>query len=135
MCKDITDQVESAQRWRQEAVEDKLTGLYTRRYGEELTKNAALKARTLRTPLAIIRWGGEEFVILLDDCPRPPGLALAERIRRQVESLHDQEVGTVTLSLGLAMLEPDETVEQTIVRADAALYPSKNLGRNRVSVA
>lgn len=176
LSKDITEQVQSEQKWRQEAVEDKLTGLYTRRYGEELTKKSALKARTQGTPLAVIicdidhfkrindtfghaagdrvlrsvsqtlrqavrsgdavvRWGGEEFVILLDNCSQRPGVELAERIRGQVEALRDEEVGVVTLSLGLAMLQPAELVEQTIARADAALYQSKHAGRNRVSVA
>lgn len=176
VSKDITEQVESEQKWRQEAVEDKLTGLYTRRYGEELAKRSALKAQTDGTPLAVIicdidhfkrvndtyghaagdrvlrsvaqslrqavrtadavvRWGGEEFVILLDTCPQTAAVELAERIRRQVEAQPDVEVGTVTLSLGLALLKPDETIEQAIARADTALYQSKHGGRNRVSVA
>ena len=176
VSKDITEQVESEQKWRQEAVEDKLTGLYTRRYGEELTKKSALNAHAQGTPLAVIvcdidhfkrvndnfghaagdrvlssvarslrqavrsadkvvRWGGEEFVILLDNCPQTAGVELAERVRRQVEAQPDVEVGVVTLSLGLAILKPDESIEQTIARADAALYQSKHGGRNRVSVA
>ena len=176
VSKDITAQVESEQKWRQEAVEDKLTGLYTRRYGEELVKKSALRAQALGTPLAVIvcdidhfkcvndsfghaagdrvlssvaqslrlavrsadaviRWGGEEFVILLDNCPQAAAVDLAERIRRQVEAQPDAEVGTVTLSLGLAMLRLDETIEQCIARADAALYQSKEGGRNRVSLA
>lgn len=174
--KDVTKQVESEQKWRQEAVEDKLTGLHTRRHGEELAKKSALRAHALATPLAVIvcdidhfkrvndsfghaagdrvlaavahslrqavrsadvviRWGGEEFVILLDNCPQAAAVDLAERIRRQVEAQPDAEVGTVTLSLGLAMLRLDETIEQSIARADAALYQSKHGGRNRVSLA
>lgn len=94
----------------------------------------ALK-QAVRGKDAVVRWGGEEFLVLLEDCPREPAQQLAERIRSRVEALADTEVGKVTLSLGLATLAPDESVGQLIERADAALYVAKESGRNRVSVA
>lgn len=94
----------------------------------------ALK-QAVRGKDVVVRWGGEEFLVLLEDCPEAPGQQLAERIRLRVEGLTDAEVGQVTLSLGLATLATDESVDRLIERADAALYAAKQSGRNRVSVA
>lgn len=104
--------------------------------GDRVIVNVARALRqTVRHKDAVIRWGGEEFLILLDDCPAEPAQQLAERIRSRVEALQDDEVGRVSLSLGLATLAVDESVEQLIERADMALYAAKQGGRNRVSVA
>ena len=73
--------------------------------------------------------------MLLEHCEQAPGVLLAERIRHRVEAHHDADVGKVTLSLGLATLKPDETMEQLIARADEALYEAKHGGRNRLSIS
>lgn len=92
-------------------------------------------ARTLRNAVrgkdAVVRWGGEEFLIVLDNCTTAAGLDLAERIRKRIEAHRDDEGGTVTLSLGLATLQDGESIQQLIARADAALYEAKRSGRNR----
>jgi len=89
----------------------------------------------VRSRDCVIRWGGEEFLVLLEHCEQAPGVLLAERIRHRVEAHHDADVGKVTLSLGLATLKPDETMEQLIARADEALYEAKHGGRNRLSIS
>ena len=104
--------------------------------GDRVIVNVAKALRhTVRGRDAVIRWGGEDFLVLLDDCPAEPGQQLAERMRARVEALQDEEVGRITLSLGLATLAADDTLEQLIERADTALYAAKQAGRNRVSVA
>ncbi len=81
----------------------------------------------------IARVGGEEFVMLL------PGTAL-EPARLQCEFLR-QEIAVlpinlpVTVSIGVAQLQPGERAEQCLKRADQALYQAKHLGRDRVVVA
>jgi diguanylate cyclase (GGDEF)-like protein/PAS domain S-box-containing protein len=86
---------------------------------------------------AVGRWGGEEFVAVVD----APGIgalaATAERMRALVEqshlTVHEREVG-VTVSIGAALAGPGDTVESVLRRADALLYDAKLAGRNRVSV-
>jgi diguanylate cyclase (GGDEF)-like protein/PAS domain S-box-containing protein len=96
---------------------------------------ARILQQAVRASDAVIRWGGEEFVILLDDCPQAPAIELGQRIRTRVSAHHDAEVGQITLSLGLATREAGETMDRLIARADAALYEAKRAGRNRLTVA
>ncbi|AOZ04285.1 sensor domain-containing diguanylate cyclase (plasmid) [Cupriavidus sp. USMAHM13] len=100
-----------------------------------LTKVAGILRQAVRSGDAVIRWGGEEFVVVLDNCTRVDAIELAERIRARVNAFQDAEVATLTLSLGLATLTLDETIDQLIARADAALYEAKRGGRNRLSVS
>jgi len=89
-------------------------------------------ARSLDT---VIRWGGEEFMIVLADCVIGDAVLLAERVRTRVHAHRDSEVGSLTVSLGIAQLEAGETIDALIARADAALYDAKRAGRNAVSVS
>lgn len=104
--------------------------------GDRVLRDVAHILRSaVRSRDCVIRWGGEEFLVLLEHCEQAPGVLLAERIRHRVEAHHDADVGKVTLSLGLATLKPDETMEQLIARADEALYEAKHGGRNRLSIS
>lgn len=96
---------------------------------------ARILRQATRSRDAVIRWGGEEFLIVLDKCPPTLAIELAERIRGRVEARQDAKIGKLTLSLGLASLAPSETIEQLIARADTALYAAKRSGRNRLSVS
>ncbi len=81
------------------------------------------------------RWGGEEFLILLPETAGDAAAAMAERIRARVESEPFPEVGTVTVSLGVATAGLRPTADELVKRADDALYQAKREGRNRVCVA
>ncbi len=87
------------------------------------------------------RYGGEEFVVLLPDTPLEGARQLAERIRGIVErcrikrSTDQGAVANIMVSLGVANLRPGEKAADFVARADAALYASKDAGRNRVTVA
>ena len=97
-----------------------------------------LLSRTCRAQDIVARWGGEEFLILLPATDGEAALALAERIRQTVASqplVYANASVTPALSLGVAELEPGETLDSAIARADHALYRSKEDGRNRVTVA
>jgi diguanylate cyclase len=87
------------------------------------------------------RYGGEEFLVLLPETPVSAAAALAEQFRQAFakakvrRSGSDKVIDQMTISIGVASPRPDELLEQTIDRADAALYRAKNDGRNCVRIA
>ena len=87
------------------------------------------------------RYGGEEFAILLPDTTLEHGVRLADTVRQRVSAMkvrdrRTQEVVlTVSISGGVAALRGDEDPQALIARADAALYRSKEKGRNCVTCA
>lgn len=96
---------------------------------------AGILQRAVRGQDAVIRWGGEEFVIVLADCGLGDATHLAERIRNSVHAHDDAEIGSLTVSLGVAQFAPGETPDALIARADAALYEAKRNGRNQLSIS
>jgi len=86
----------------------------------------------------LARWGGEEFVLMLCETQLDDARELLERVRQAVEALEiPHATGTLrlTVSAGLALHLPGDTVVHTLERADQALYTAKALGRNRWVVA
>lgn len=86
----------------------------------------------LRTPDVFARWGGEEFMILAPETGSRGAVDLAERLRAAVADHPFPEIGTVTVSLGVTTLSPNDAIKQLTKRADQALYRAKEHGRNRV---
>lgn len=94
-----------------------------------------LLRRLLRESDVICRWGGEEFLILLDDCSLDCANQKAEQVREAVaaQPVHfGREEIKVTVSIGVARYLPGESMDSLIHRADTALYAAKRGGRNRV---
>lgn len=86
------------------------------------------------------RYGGEEFLFLLHDANIESSVAFAERLRRSTEQIEVQSTSgntiRLTASFGVTLNHrDDETPEQIVERADAALYRAKEAGRNRVEAA
>ncbi len=84
------------------------------------------------------RYGGEEFVSLLPDCDSADAVRLAEKLRQAISHCdHATDLGQVqvTLSCGIAILDPNESDSALFARADAAMYRAKTGGRNRVCLA
>jgi diguanylate cyclase (GGDEF)-like protein/PAS domain S-box-containing protein len=79
------------------------------------------------------RWGGEEFLIIVPQTDKGSMLKFAENLRGTIQEYHFKTVENITSSFGVAVYKNKETVEDTINRADAALYVSKNSGRNQVN--
>ncbi|MCW3147697.1 diguanylate cyclase [Stutzerimonas stutzeri] len=86
----------------------------------------------VRSTDGVVRWGGEEFMIILPHCELRAAAEQAERIRERIERTSLPDVGRITLSLGVAQFVAGEAVSTVIERADRALYQAKGQGRNRV---
>ncbi|MCX7786769.1 MAG: GGDEF domain-containing protein [Spirochaetes bacterium] len=80
------------------------------------------------------RWGGEEFLIVAEDTDLQAAGQLAEKLRKAVESAFFPEVGTVTISLGVATWRDSDDRITIVQRADNALYKAKESGRNQIVV-
>jgi diguanylate cyclase (GGDEF)-like protein len=162
----------------EQAMHDKLTGLYNRHYVDEWFGLELRRAQRHGRPIAAVmldiddfkrfndgfgheagdlvlrevagalgrstrgsdvasRYGGEEFLVLLPDCPFNAGLRKAEQMRKEVAKLELQydsrPLGPVSVSLGVAAF-PDHAKEsaELLRHADEALYLAKQAGRNRV---
>lgn len=91
--------------------------------------------KVIREDTEAIRFGGDEFVVVLERTPVVDALAVAERIRRSVEllSFADCEEGLlVTVSIGL--IDGYTTINDLILKADMAMYGSKSQGKNMTTV-
>ena len=84
------------------------------------------------------RYGGEEFAIILPDTTSGGATAVAENIRKSVASKRtvkkgsDEQIGNITMSMGVTSYQPGESAAEFVERADQALYTAKKLGRNGV---
>lgn len=99
---------------------------------------AAMVKSCLRSADLIARYGGEEFAAILPSTTISGALTVAERIRCDITELAlphpgNDNVGTVSVSLGVATVVPDRTIEmkELVEAADRALYAAKRAGRNR----
>lgn len=101
--------------------------------GDAVLKHCAAGiGRQVRDGDSVVRWGGEEFLILAPVCTLPEAAGMAERIRKAVRTMSDPPI---SLSLGVAVQRRHETFEQALHRADEALYRAKAQGKNRVALA
>ncbi len=91
----------------------------------------------LRDTDLLCRYGGEEFAAILPRTDLEVAVAVAERMRAAVENAalpHAPEIGTVTVSIGVAsaLASRSTPVGDLLAHADVALYSAKHAGRNRV---
>jgi len=100
-----------------------------------LRQVAGILKEAVRGSDVVFRYGGEEFMVLLPDTMLEGAVALAEKIRMLTASHpfgEGERIFFLTLSVGAAVLREGESGSDMIMRADAALYRAKALGRNRV---
>lgn len=101
-------------------------------------------AASLRSSLRNVdiagRYGGDEFLVIVPQTASAGASSIAEKIRNAVQRtevrIDDFNRVSISLSIGVASLNvPSETMDALVSRVDAALYASKNSGRNRVTIA
>ncbi|MEX2366100.1 MAG: diguanylate cyclase [Pseudohongiellaceae bacterium] len=113
---------------------------YGHNSGDLVLKNVAgiIKAHIRETD-TVCRWGGEEFMLLLDDCTETEATqraaAILKAVRAQTMALGKKDTIKVTLSCGVAQHQKGENMEFLVNRVDSALYRAKDKGRDQVCVA
>ena len=78
------------------------------------------------------RWGGEEFILLLDGALEHEAMHIAEKLNKLIATTRLEGLYCVTVSIGVTVFRKNDTKVRAIERADMALYAAKDLGRNRV---
>ena len=98
---------------------------------------AEMLSGLVRAEDLVVRWGGDEFVVLLEDTTPEEARTVAGRIASAVAEapfrVDDREFA-ISVSIGLAAVEGDAAPEQVLARADAAMYRAKAQGPGRVAV-
>jgi len=106
---------------------------YGHNTGDEVLKGlSSLTAATIRSTDIFARWGGEEFLILIESTSLENATRMAEKLRKTIAAYSFPDVKNITCSFGVTSYSRDETGETFISRADSALYRAKEGGRNRV---
>lgn len=104
--------------------------------GDELLKHISqLTQKMIRDTDILVRFGGEEFVILLPETSIEDSVVMAENIRKTIETNSHPITGKQTASFGVAEKYPHETFDNWYKRLDEALYQAKETGRNKVIAA
>ena len=105
---------------------------------EALKALASVVCKALRPTDQVARYGGEEFVVLLPDTPVDEASQILTRLQRSLTGglfMHEQKQVFVTFSAGVSTYRAGERIEDTLERADQALYEAKRTGKNRTCVA
>lgn len=97
-----------------------------------LKKIADIVRENIRKIDYFVRWGGEEFIIIVPETDLAKAEALAERIRQVSEAQNFEISKKVTLSFGVTNFKNSDTIDTFLKRADDAMYLAKRNGRNRV---
>lgn len=114
---------------------------YGHQIGDEVLKGVSRQLQAgIREYDRAARYGGEEFLVMLPQTKAEIAAEIAERLRLSIERwrlIHQEKLWPfkITISLGVAELNRDETLDSLIDRADKALYRAKQSGRNAVYVS
>jgi diguanylate cyclase (GGDEF)-like protein len=96
---------------------------------------AALVNKLIRKIDFLVRWGGEEFVIIAPETPLDRASGLAERIRKAIAKNRFDGIKGVSASFGVTTLKKSDDIDHVLTRVDNALYKAKSSGRNQVEIS
>ena len=112
----------------------KINDTYGHHMGDKvLIKVAESIDGALRSTDALIRWGGEEFLILLPETSLHDAVHLAQKLRKRIEQRDSGIPIPVTASFGVTEWDRDQSLDILISRADSKMYEAKREGRNRIA--
>ncbi len=116
-----------------------INDMFGHKQGDDVLVNVAeIMFEDLRGSDSIFRYGGEEFVVLLSNTDLEWAIHIAERLRNKIEKLAIEQDSIriiTTTSIGIAMLDPRESIMKLLDRADKAMYEAKESGRNQVKIS
>lgn len=98
----------------------------------QLKKVVALIKKYIRNTDVIIRYGGEEFLVVMFHTTQSQSKRVCEKVRTIIDETIFEHTHHQTISCGITEVKPDESLETAIKRADQGLYHAKNSGRNKV---
>ena len=111
----------------------KINDTYGHKEGDMVLKKLAnLLLKELRSTDTVARWGGEEFVLILNAVGLHVAAKVLDKIREEVSRCSCESVGHISVSIGVTEVTGEDSFVSVFSRADKALYAAKRSGRNRV---
>ena len=110
---------------------------YGHTVGDKVLKRIAQTLRkNIKITDEVIRYGGEEFLIIAYRCGLEDGKKLGERLRKKIEKIKFKDIPglRITVSIGITFYEPKKEFLEAVEEADKAMYQAKKLGKNRISI-
>ena len=110
---------------------------YGHTIGDKVLKRIAQTLRkNIKITDEVIRYGGEEFLIIAYRCGLEDGKKLGERLRKKIEKIKFKDIPglRITVSIGITFYEPKKEFLEAVEEADKAMYQAKKLGKNRISI-
>ena len=109
-----------------------IDGMYANTAVDELTDASKFEIFNVKTPIG--RWGGEEFMVLLQEASKEAAIDFAEKVCKAFNDVAFDLAGHRSVSVGVTEIKEGETADAACVRVDQALYRAKDGGKNRVVV-
>lgn len=112
----------------------KINDEFGHQVGDEVLKDIShIVTDEIREHDTVVRWGGEEFIVLLPETDIEGVTNTANKIKESISNYQNQTVGRqITASFGITVLKEDDNQDSIIKRADDALYEAKETGRNKI---
>lgn len=99
--------------------------------GDKVLRNLSSLIQTIKRPNdEVFRFGGEEFIILLNNTAQTDAITLGKTVHKKISEFEDNEIGKITVSMGIVEYKCNETVDKLLNRVDKLMYSVKKYGKN-----
>ena len=101
--------------------------------GDKVLKNLSSLIQAIKRPNdEVFRFGGEEFIILLNNTAQTDAITLGKAVHKKISDFEDEEIGKITVSMGIVEYNCNETVDKLLNRVDKLMYAVKKSGKNNL---